>query len=95
MRVNSSSLESIRNAVVRQDAVVLLDVTTFAGTATQRTLIDAIIEARVPKFIPSEFGLNNCILEKARNSDYLIELSDSLGPVYPQVCSCAPLTAPG
>lgn len=57
MRFDSSSLESIRNAVVRQDAVVSF--TIFAGTATQRTPIDAIIEARVAKFIPSEFGLNN------------------------------------
>ncbi|PON27770.1 hypothetical protein TGAM01_v203537 [Trichoderma gamsii] len=84
MRVDFSSLESIRNAVVGQDAVVSL--TASAGTATQRTLIDAIIEARVPRFIPSEFGLNNrkyrdsrvghFLREKVSNSDYLIELSE-------------------
>ncbi|KAL6811548.1 hypothetical protein J3E69DRAFT_349855 [Trichoderma sp. SZMC 28015] len=45
-RVDVSSSESIRNAVVRLDAVVSLII--FAGTATRRTLIDAIIEARVP-----------------------------------------------
>ncbi|KAJ4007569.1 hypothetical protein NW752_010234 [Fusarium irregulare] len=82
-RVDITSVDSIKDAVTGQDAVVSTVTTMAAGG--QKTVIDAVIAARVPRFIPSEFGIpsrqnrdtkiGKLVGAKIENTDYLIELA--------------------
>ncbi|EKJ69572.1 hypothetical protein FPSE_10283 [Fusarium pseudograminearum CS3096] len=82
-RVDISSVDSIKVAVTGQDAVVSTATTMAAGG--QKVIIDAVVAARVPRFIPSEFGvpsrqnrdkkIGKLLGAKVQNTDYLIELS--------------------
>jgi len=82
-RVDITSVDSIKDAVTGQDAVVSTVTTMAAGG--QKTVIDAVIAARVPRFIPSEFGIpsrqnrntkiGKLVGAKVENTDYLIELA--------------------
>ncbi|KAM0551267.1 hypothetical protein ACHAPJ_008612 [Fusarium lateritium] len=82
-RVDITSVDSIKDAITGQDAVVSAAAT--AATGNQKTIIDAAIAARVPRFIPSEFGIpsreyrdtkiGSILAGKVRNTDYLIELA--------------------
>ena len=82
-RVDVTSVDSIKDAVTGQDAVVSTVTTMAAGG--QKTVIDAVIAARVPRFIPSEFGIpsrqnrdtkiGKLLGAKIENTDYLIELA--------------------
>ncbi|KAJ4128828.1 hypothetical protein NW768_007347 [Fusarium equiseti] len=83
-RVDITSVDSIKDAVTGQDAVVSTVTTMAAGG--QKTVIDAVISARVPRFIPSEFGIpsrqnrnskiGKLLGAKIENTDYLIELAE-------------------
>ncbi|RGP77047.1 hypothetical protein FLONG3_4876 [Fusarium longipes] len=83
-RVDITSIDSIKDAVTGQDAVVSTATTMAAGG--QKTIIDAVIAARVPRFIPSEFGvpsrqnrdkkLGKLLGAKVQNTDYLIKLAE-------------------
>ncbi|KAF4949147.1 hypothetical protein FSARC_13565 [Fusarium sarcochroum] len=82
-RVDITSVDSIKDAVTGQDAVVSTAAT--AATGNQKIIIDAAIAARVPRFIPSEFGIPSreyrdtkigaILAGKVSNTDYLIELA--------------------
>ncbi|GKU05805.1 hypothetical protein FLAG1_09071 [Fusarium langsethiae] len=82
-RVDITSVESIKDAITGQDAVVSTATTMASGG--QKVIIDAVIAARVPRFIPSEFGvpsrqnrdkkIGKLLGAKVQNTDYLIELS--------------------
>ncbi|KAH6951813.1 hypothetical protein DER45DRAFT_388328 [Fusarium avenaceum] len=82
-RVDITSLESIKKAITGLDAVV--STVTTAATGQQKVIIDAAIAARVPRFIPSEFGIpsrenrdtkiGRLLAAKIQNTDYLIELA--------------------
>ncbi|CAF3500457.1 unnamed protein product [Fusarium graminearum] len=82
-RVDINSVDSIKAAVTGQDAVVSTATTMAAGG--QKVIIDAVVAARVPRFIPSEFGvpsrqnrdkkIGKLLGAKVQNTDYLIELS--------------------
>ncbi|KAF4452596.1 hypothetical protein F53441_4616 [Fusarium austroafricanum] len=82
-RVDITSVESIKEALAGQDAVVSTATTAAAGH--QKVIIDAAIAARVPRFIPSEFGvpsrqnrdtkIGSLLGAKVQNTDYLIELA--------------------
>ncbi|CEI62002.1 hypothetical protein FVEN_g3041 [Fusarium venenatum] len=82
-RVDITSVDSVKDAVTGQDAVVSTATTIASGG--QKVIIDAVIAARVPRFIPSEFGIpsrqnrdkkiGKILAAKVQNTDYLIELS--------------------
>lgn len=83
-RVDITSVDSIKEAVTGQDAVVSTVTTMAAGG--QKVLIDAVVAAGVPRFIPSEFGvpsrqnrdtkIGKLLGAKVQNTDYLIELAE-------------------
>ncbi|KAM0425492.1 hypothetical protein ACHAPT_009281 [Fusarium lateritium] len=82
-RVDITSVDSVKDAITGQDAVVSTAATAAAGA--QKIIIDAVIAAKVPRFIPSEFGIpsreyrdtkiGGLLAPKIRNTDYLIELA--------------------
>ncbi|KAJ3548192.1 hypothetical protein NM208_g1122 [Fusarium decemcellulare] len=82
-RADLSSVESVKDAISGQDAIVSTSAT--AGTGTQKVIIDATIAAKIERFIPSEFGIESrkyrdtkigrLLASKVQNSDYLIELA--------------------
>jgi len=55
-RVDLGSLEAVKSALAGHDAVVSTIAT--LGVGAQQVLVDAAVEARVSRFIPSEFGIN-------------------------------------
>ncbi|SPJ87039.1 related to 2`-hydroxyisoflavone reductase [Fusarium torulosum] len=83
-RVDITSVESIKEAITGLDAVVSTVAT--AATGNQKVIIDAAIAARVPRFIPSEFGIpsrqnrdtkiGRLLATKVQNTDYLVELAE-------------------
>ncbi|KAM0280126.1 hypothetical protein ACHAO9_011391 [Fusarium lateritium] len=83
-RVNITSVESIKEAITGLDTEVSTIAT--AETNNQKIIIDAAIAARVPRFIPSEFGIpsrenrdtkiGRLLATKVQNTDYLIELAE-------------------
>ena len=82
-KVDYDSLESLKEALEGQDAVVSAIATVAVGS--QNVLIDAAVQAGVKRFLPSEFGLNTRIVEgtaigkilqgKIKTVDYLDEKS--------------------
>ncbi|KAM0469054.1 hypothetical protein ACHAP7_010265 [Fusarium lateritium] len=82
--VDITSVESIKEAITGLDTVVSTVAT--AETNNQKTIIDAAIAARVPHFIPSEFGIpsrenrdtkiGRLLAAKVQNTTYLIELAE-------------------
>lgn len=82
-KVDYDSVESLKEALEGQDAVVSAIATVAVGG--QNPLIDAAMQAGVKRFIPSEFGLNTRIVEgtaigkilqgKIKTVDYLDEKS--------------------
>ncbi|KAF4988125.1 hypothetical protein FGRMN_9955 [Fusarium graminum] len=83
-RVDITSVDSIKEALIGLDAIVSTVAT--AATGNQKVIIDAAIAARVPRFIPSEFGIpsrenrdtkiGRLLAAKVKNTDYLIELAE-------------------
>ncbi|KAF9767221.1 hypothetical protein IL306_000232 [Fusarium sp. DS 682] len=83
-RVDITSVDSVKEALVGHDAVVSTATTAAAGG--QKVIIDAAIAAKVPRFIPSEFGvpsrqnrdtkIGKLLGAKVQNTDYLIELAE-------------------
>jgi hypothetical protein len=83
-RVDITSVDSVKEALAGQDAVVSAAATAAAGS--QKVIIDAAIAAKVPRFIPSEFGIpsrqnrdtkiGKILGAKIQNTDYLIELAE-------------------
>ncbi|KAH6887114.1 hypothetical protein B0T10DRAFT_575674 [Thelonectria olida] len=82
-RADVSSVDSVKEAIAGQDAVVSTAASAAAGS--QKILIDAAIAAHVPRFIPSEFGIETrkyrdtkiggLLKAKLQNTDYLIDLA--------------------
>jgi hypothetical protein len=82
-KVDITSVDSVKDAIAGQHAVVSTAATAAAGN--QKVIIDAVIAAKVPRFIPSEFGIpsreyrdtkiGGLLAPKIRNTDYLIELA--------------------
>ncbi|KAF5664725.1 2-hydroxyisoflavone reductase [Fusarium heterosporum] len=82
-RVDITSVDSVKEALTGLDAVVSTVAT--AATGNQKVIIDAAVSARVPRFIPSEFGIpsrenrdtkiGRLLAAKVKNTDYLIELA--------------------
>ncbi|KAF5637665.1 2-hydroxyisoflavone reductase [Fusarium sp. NRRL 25303] len=82
-RVDITSVDSVKEALAGQDAVVSA---AAAAAGSQKVIIDAAIAAKVPRFIPSEFGIpsrqnrDTKIIKifgaKIQNTDYLIELAE-------------------
>ncbi|KAK1990242.1 NmrA-like family protein [Colletotrichum falcatum] len=83
-RIDLSSVEEVTEALEGQDALVSIVGT--AGYASQKTLADAAVAAKVQRFIPSEFGVNTrlargtkmatILAPKIQLVDHLIELSE-------------------
>ncbi|KAF5623251.1 2'-hydroxyisoflavone reductase [Fusarium tjaetaba] len=83
-RVDLASVDSVKEALAGQDAVVSAAATAAAGS--QKVIIDAAVAAQVPRFIPSEFGIpsrqnrdtkiGKILGAKIQNTDYLIELAE-------------------
>ncbi|KLO98483.1 related to 2`-hydroxyisoflavone reductase [Fusarium fujikuroi] len=83
-RVDITSVDSVKEALAGQNAVVSAAATAAAGS--QKVIIDAAIAAKVPRFIPSEFGIpsrqnrdtkiGKILGAKIQNTDYLIELAE-------------------
>ncbi|XEV02881.1 hypothetical protein FSHL1_008168 [Fusarium sambucinum] len=81
-RVDITSIDSVKDAVIGQDAVVSTATTIASGG--QKVIIDAVIAVRVPRFILSVFGIpsrqnrntkiGKILAAKVQNTDYLIEL---------------------
>lgn len=82
-KVDITSVDSVKEAIAGQHAVVSTAATAASGN--QKVIIDAVIAAKVPRFIPSEFGIpsreyrdtkiGGLLAPKIRNTDYLIELA--------------------
>ncbi|KAF7552985.1 hypothetical protein G7Z17_g3953 [Cylindrodendrum hubeiense] len=82
-RADVTSVDSVKDAISGQDAVISTAASAAAGG--QKVIIDAVIAAKVPRFIPSEFGietrkyrdtkLGRLVGAKVSNTDYLIELA--------------------
>ncbi|KAH7166518.1 hypothetical protein EDB81DRAFT_853144 [Dactylonectria macrodidyma] len=82
-RADLSSIDSVAEAFSGQDAII--STAASAASGAQKTLIDAAIAAKVPRFIPSEFGIEtrkyrdtkigSLVAAKVKNTDYLIELA--------------------
>ncbi|KAF4463910.1 2`-hydroxyisoflavone reductase [Fusarium albosuccineum] len=82
-RADLSSVDSVKEAISGQDAIVSTSAT--AGISTQKVIINATIAAKIERFIPSEFGIESrkyrdtkigrLLAGKVQNSDYLIELA--------------------
>jgi len=83
-KVDFNSVEEVTEALKGQDAVV--SVVGTAGYASQKTLADAAVAAKVQRFIPSEFGINTRVVRgtkigsilspKIQLVDYLSELAE-------------------
>ncbi|OGM51001.1 hypothetical protein ABOM_000059 [Aspergillus bombycis] len=87
--VDYSSRESLRSAFTGQDAVLSF-VPTFAA-GSQIALIDAAVEARVRRFIPSEFSANldnpkartlPIFVPKVKVQEYLFQKAKESGLTY-------------
>ncbi|KAL6400029.1 hypothetical protein AUP68_16982 [Ilyonectria robusta] len=82
-RVNLDSFDSIKDTVSGHDAVV--STSAIEAAAATKLIIDAVIAAKVPRYIPSEFGIDTrkyrnlkigaLLMPKIRNVDYLIEVA--------------------
>ncbi|KAK1982389.1 NmrA-like family protein [Colletotrichum cereale] len=83
-KVDLDSIEEVTEALKGQDAVVSIVGT--VGFASQKTLADAAVAAKVKRFIPSEFGINSrevrgtkigaILSPKIKLVDHLIALSE-------------------
>ncbi|ROT36178.1 NAD(P)-binding protein [Sodiomyces alkalinus F11] len=84
-RADFSSVDSIAEAIRGQDAFVSALGTNAAVSGAQNPLVDAVIAAHVPRFVPSEFGvptrnlnghkIGKLLAGKIETTDRLIELS--------------------
>jgi hypothetical protein len=82
-RADVSSVDSVKDAITGQDAVISTAASAAAGG--QKVIIDAVIAAKVPRYIPSEFGIESrkyrdtkiggLLKAKIQNTDYLIDLA--------------------
>lgn len=59
-KVDYDSLESLKDALAGNDAVVSVIAT--AAIKAQQTIVDAAVAAGIKRFIPSEFGINTRIV---------------------------------
>ncbi|TDZ23577.1 Pinoresinol reductase 1 [Colletotrichum orbiculare MAFF 240422] len=82
-KVDFSSLDSLKDALQGQDAVV--SAAASAAIGAQKLVIDAAVATQVKRFIPSEFGIHTreaqgtkigkILTGKIQITDYLIEIS--------------------
>ncbi|KAM0277242.1 hypothetical protein ACHAQH_005963 [Verticillium albo-atrum] len=83
-RADLTSAESITEAIRGQDAVISAAATAAVGS--QQPIMDAVIAAKVSRFIPSEFGIptretsgtkfGELLAVKVRNNDELVRLAE-------------------
>jgi hypothetical protein len=83
-KVNYESVDSLKEALQGQDALVSAAATPAVGS--QYSLVDAAVAAGVKRFIPSEFGINTrtvqheglktILARKIQLLDYIIKKSE-------------------